>query len=156
MSRPAAWRAAGDSPPEEDVFLSFFNMSSKRASNSLAVRRRKRRTAVLLMGTMALGVCAIPAARGLHARVYRLDAAAIAETEERDPALSDAQKLAKGVDQFTNKQYEESVATLQTVSADNLNDDQKKQLNDTLAKASSDAASRKAARAEFELGEQSL
>jgi DnaJ-class molecular chaperone len=58
--------------------------------------------------------------------------------------------------QYKNAQYEESVATLQSINPDALNDADKKALYDTLGKADSAAAQRKSARAEFELGQDAL
>src|SRR4029079_3731278 len=57
---------------------------------------------------------------------------------------------------YRNAQYEEAVATLQSVNADALSDADKKSLYDTLGKADSAAAARKSARAEFELGQDAL
>ncbi|HSV14404.1 MAG TPA: hypothetical protein VLI90_09100, partial [Tepidisphaeraceae bacterium] len=62
----------------------------------------------------------------------------------------------KGVQQYNAGQYEEALTTLQQVSADGLSDADKKTLSDTLAHAESASAQRKAARAEFQLGEKAL
>src|SRR5207237_1570708 len=49
-----------------------------------------------------------------------------------------------------------ALATLQQVNADSLSDSEKRTLNDTMSKAESAAESRKAARADFEKGQQAL
>jgi general secretion pathway protein D len=67
-----------------------------------------------------------------------------------------SQTLASGVKQFQDGQYEEAVSTLQSVNADALNDQDKRTLYETLGKADSAAAQRKAARAEFAAGQEAL
>jgi Flp pilus assembly secretin CpaC/uncharacterized membrane protein YgcG len=83
-------------------------------------------------------------------------AAARAALDQMGEPADDAGKLAKGVAQFNAKEYEESLATLQTVNSVQLSDQGKQSLTDTLAKASAAADQRKNARAEFEQGEQAL
>src|SRR5439155_23662289 len=79
---------------------------------------------------------------------------AIASAQQPAPAAGDA--LREGIRQYRNGQYEEAVATLQSVNAEALNATAKKILYGTLGKADSAAASRKSARAEFELGQDAL
>ena len=74
----------------------------------------------------------------------------------QQPTLSPADALREGVRQYRNGQYEEAVATLQSVNADSLSEADRKALYDTLGRADSAAASRKSARAEFELGQEAL
>ncbi len=62
----------------------------------------------------------------------------------------------KGVQQYKDGQYEESVTTLKQVSSDGLSDYDKTTLANTLAKAQSATQERQNARAEFELGQQAL
>ena len=83
-------------------------------------------------------------------------AAARAALAQLAEPVDDAGKLAKGIAQYNAHSYEESVATLQSINTDQLSAQQKQALTDTLAKASSASDQRKAARAEFEKGEQSL
>jgi general secretion pathway protein D len=83
-------------------------------------------------------------------------AAARAALDQMGEPADDAGKLAKGIAQYNAHEYEEAVATLQTVNADQLSDQGKASLTDTMAKASAAADQRKAARAEFEKGEQAL
>lgn len=66
------------------------------------------------------------------------------------------QLLQQGLEQLARSEYEEAVATLQQVDAAALTDPQKTQLGEALTKAQSAADSRKAARASFEQGQQSL
>jgi type II secretory pathway component GspD/PulD (secretin) len=107
-----------------------------------------------LLGVALIALLAVPGTRVVRSVMAHTDVDV--DTSVLDLTLTDAQKLSQGVQQYNNKQYEEAVATLQTVLPDNLDDQQKKQLSDTLAQASAAAASRKAARAEFQLGEQAL
>ena len=72
------------------------------------------------------------------------------------PAMSPTDTLKEGIRLYRNGQYEESVATLQSVNADGLSDADKRTLYQTLGQADSAASGRKTARAEFELGQQSL
>ena len=83
-------------------------------------------------------------------------AAARAALDQMGEPADDAGKLAKGIAQYNAHEYEEAVATLQTVNGDQLSDQGKASLTDTMAKASAAADQRKAARAEFEKGEQAL
>jgi hypothetical protein len=83
-------------------------------------------------------------------------AAARAALDQMAEPVDDAGKLAKGVAQYNAHQYEEAVATLQSVNGDQLSAQGKQSLADTLSKASAAADQRKAARAEFEKGEQAL
>ena len=70
--------------------------------------------------------------------------------------MSNAERLATGVRQYEKKQYEESVATLLQVDAGMLGPRDQQLLTDTLANAQNAAQQRKAARAEFEQGEDAL
>jgi general secretion pathway protein D len=83
-------------------------------------------------------------------------AAARAALNSMAEPVDDAGKLAKGIAQYNAHEYEEAVATLQSVNGDQLSDQGKASLTDTLAKAQAAADQRKAARAEFEKGEQAL
>jgi general secretion pathway protein D len=165
--------AAGDSP-EDDVFSIFFR-SRKNGSMSHSSRNRQSnvggarygraraggvgaghvRVGRILLGAGLIALVAVPGTRVVQSVVMAHSDVDV-DTSVLDLTLTDAQKLSQGVQQYNNKQYEEAVATLQTVLPDNLDDQQKKQLSDTLAAASAAAASRKAARAEFQLGEQAL
>ena len=79
-----------------------------------------------------------------------------AELAQLGEPVDDAGKLAKGIAQYNAHAYEESVATLQSVNVDQLSAQGKSTLTDTLAKATAASEQRKAARAEFEKGEQAL
>ncbi|MCC7350285.1 MAG: hypothetical protein IT446_06920 [Phycisphaerales bacterium] len=72
------------------------------------------------------------------------------------PQMSNQDLLKLGVDQFNNKQYEEAVATLQQVKAEELNDADRQSYQQTLSKADAAATQRRQARAEFEMGEAAL
>ena len=69
---------------------------------------------------------------------------------------TDAQLLASGAEQYSKGLYEEAQATLQQVKLDALPEADRGKLADTLRKVEAALAQRKAARAEFELGEQAL
>jgi type II secretory pathway component GspD/PulD (secretin)/TolA-binding protein len=83
-------------------------------------------------------------------------AAARAALDQMGEPVDDAGKLAKGIAQFNAQEYEESVATLQSVNGDELSPQGKQSLTDIMAKASAAADQRKNARAQFEKGEQAL
>lgn len=135
------------------MFSNFFGPRSK-VSSTVSSRARRPRPARVLLGVALIALLAVPGTRVVRSVMAHTDVDV--DTSVLDLTLTDAQKLSQGVQQYNNKQYEEAVATLQTVLPDNLDDQQKKQLSDTLAQASAAAASRKAARAEFQLGEQAL
>ncbi|HSI33584.1 MAG TPA: hypothetical protein VK986_08340, partial [Tepidisphaeraceae bacterium] len=73
-----------------------------------------------------------------------------------DQPKSDADLLKQGTEQYANKQYEEAQVTFQQIKADALQGDDRKQYDDLLAKATSAAGERKAARAAFDQGQQAL
>lgn len=73
-----------------------------------------------------------------------------------DTTITDADALRQGQALLEKKQYEEALAILQQVNAGKLNDAEKKDLAGSLKQATDAAAQRKAARAEFELGEAAL
>ena len=73
-----------------------------------------------------------------------------------DQALSDADLLKQGMEQYKNGQYEEAVTSLQRVKKDSLSDAEKKQLDESLATADSAAKERVAARSEFEKGQEAF
>ncbi|HYE21048.1 MAG TPA: hypothetical protein VEA69_21555, partial [Tepidisphaeraceae bacterium] len=73
-----------------------------------------------------------------------------------DQPRSDADLLRQGTEQYANKQYEEAQVTFQQVKADALQGDDRKQYDDLLAKATSAASERKAARAAFDQGQAAL
>ncbi len=85
-------------------------------------------------------------------------ASAVAETATAEMAepMGNKDRLTQGLEEYRRGQYEEALADLQQVNADLLGERDRKDLNDTLAKAENAANQRKAARAEFEQGEQAL
>src|SRR5438067_595646 len=112
---------------------------------------------------------ALPAGVGMISRVRAAEAPTEIATPTANPSglptvilaadtagMSDADKLKEGVRQYGNGQFEEAVATLQSVKKESLTDDEKKQLDDSLKQADSAAQERKAARAEFEKGQEAL
>ncbi|MEA2707629.1 MAG: ral secretion pathway protein, partial [Phycisphaerales bacterium] len=74
----------------------------------------------------------------------------------QQPTLAPADALREGIRQYREGKYEESVSTLQAISADALSEPEKKSLFETLGSADKAAAARKSARAEFELGQSAL
>jgi general secretion pathway protein D len=75
---------------------------------------------------------------------------------QQQPALAPADALKQGVSQYQNGQYEEALATLQSIKADQLSDADRKTLYQTLSAADNAATSRKGARAEFDAGQEAL
>src|SRR5581483_5785342 len=67
---------------------------------------------------------------------------------------SNADLMKQGAAQYNNGQYEESLATLQQVDGKTLSDQDHNKLVDLLSRSESAANERKAARAQFEMGEQ--
>jgi hypothetical protein len=64
--------------------------------------------------------------------------------------------LKQGVNQYKSGNYEDAVATLQSIDTSTLSDKDRKTLNDALTKAGAAADQRRAARAEFEQGQADL
>ncbi len=99
-------------------------------------------------------------ARAQDAPVFDADLLAQLDPAQAIPAsdqeLSDAEILAQGLKLYQADQYEEAVALLRQVKADNLSQADQKRLNDTLASAQQAAQQRQEARAQFELGEEAL
>jgi len=121
-------------------------------------RLRRRWLALGLAAALALPVAAI----SLHSS--RLFAATttnvttdVADSDNLDlQNMSNADRLQLGLTQYSKGQYEEAVATLQQVNAEMLGPKDQQTLKDTLSRAQNAADQRKAARAEFEQGEQAL
>lgn len=111
---------------------------------------RQRRTAIL--GIAAAVTVPLTLAQ-THLLMAQADAPTVA-TQQSNLAPVDALKL--GSQQFADGKYEEAVATLQQVDATKLDDGQKASLQQVLGQATSAANQRKAARAEFERGEEAL
>lgn len=112
----------------------------------LVMRRRRliAATAVVSISAFAIPSIADPSDRSVPALLTILS--------DQQPATS-ADALAQGAEQLANRQYEEALASLQQARADDLNDEQKAQLQTSLAEAEHAAGERKAARAAFEQGE---
>ncbi|HWP41467.1 MAG TPA: hypothetical protein VNL70_11115, partial [Tepidisphaeraceae bacterium] len=70
--------------------------------------------------------------------------------------MGNRERLARGIEQYNKHQYEEALANLQQVDPNALGPKDQQDLREYLARAESAAAQRKAARAQFELGEQAL
>jgi type II secretory pathway component GspD/PulD (secretin) len=70
--------------------------------------------------------------------------------------MSNDERFKRGLAEYNGKQYEEALSDLQQVQPDQLIERDRRALADTLSKAESAANQRKAARAEFEQGEQAL
>ncbi|HMB96745.1 MAG TPA: hypothetical protein VKK61_11950, partial [Tepidisphaeraceae bacterium] len=73
-----------------------------------------------------------------------------------DQPMGNKERLDKGVDEFNHDQFEEALTDLQQVNGDLLAPADRENLNTYLARAESSANQRKAARADFEQGEQAL
>ncbi|MGH7179489.1 MAG: hypothetical protein ACREJC_19085, partial [Tepidisphaeraceae bacterium] len=115
---------------------------------------RRRRTLIVL----GLGVLlALPVGRFALARLHADSSTSNnswLDALEQD--MPNADRLRLGIDQYRRGLYEEAVATLQRVKPESLSPSDQKQLSDTLARAQAAASERKAARAEFEKGEEAL
>src|SRR4051812_15292953 len=118
--------------------------------NNRSSSRRSRKLAAI---SLACAIAA-PAALTVISRLHAAETAPILAVQQ--PALAPTDALKEGIRQYRNGQYEESVATLQSINSDALSDADKRTLFQTLGQADSAAAGRKTARAEFELGQQSL
>jgi general secretion pathway protein D len=112
--------------------------------------RRKRLTSLGL----AVAVVLPNGLTGLS-RLFAGEAAVPASplSSTTQPTMTNGQLLEQGISQFNKGQYEESVATLQSVDSKSLSDTAHKTVVDTLAKATEAASDRKAARDEFQRGE---
>jgi general secretion pathway protein D len=119
----------------------------------LTGRRSRRRTSILVLSaTMAVSAMGL----GIVGR-----SGAIAQTAEpaaamQQPAMGNKDRLARGIDEYKKGQYEEALADLQQVSGDELAGRDKADLATYLQQAENAASQRKAARAEFEQGEEAL
>jgi general secretion pathway protein D len=122
------------------------------------------------MSALALAVAmAAPAVRGAFGEtaasplvVDPAAAEARAASSDGEVLLAQAQTgsaadtLKQGVNQYKSGNYEDAVATLQSIDASTLSDKDRKTLNDALTKAGAAADQRRAARAEFEQGQADL
>ena len=119
----------------------------KSAADRAAQAERRRRLARL--GFAAAFV--FPPNLLQHAIAYADDASSNPSSDNQK--LSDSDMLKLGMAQYDNNQYEEAVATLKQVNANNLSDSDKQTLADQLSKAQDAATERQAARDEFQRGE---
>jgi type II secretory pathway component GspD/PulD (secretin)/tetratricopeptide (TPR) repeat protein len=88
--------------------------------------------------------------------VAKADTIPSAGTALQAASKTDADLLKDGQAAYENGDYEAAQASLQKVNASNLSDKERRALSDTLSKAESAANERRAARAQFELGEAAL
>ncbi|HVT90213.1 MAG TPA: hypothetical protein VHD56_15280 [Tepidisphaeraceae bacterium] len=119
-------------------------------------RASGRRGAWIAIGSVALAVSAACLVDVSHLQAQPADAAPVLALAEQQPAMTNHDRLAKAITEYRNGQYEESLADLQQVQPDQLGDRDHRDLNEYMARADSAANQRKAARAEFEQGEQAL
>lgn len=89
-------------------------------------------------------------------RAQPTDLLPVMAATEQQPAISNHDRLQRAISEFRNGQYEEALADLQQVKSDDLSDRDRRDLSDYMGRADDAATQRKAARAEFEQGEQSL
>ncbi|MGE5612021.1 MAG: hypothetical protein ACM359_22430 [Bacillota bacterium] len=131
----------------------FFNSFDRDASNLFVRRRINKRAAAL-----AVAVATTLPTVGLTAsHVYgmtEVEQALVLLAEQAK--LSDAELLTAGTEQYNKGLYEEAQATLQQIKVDGLAAADREKLTEALKKVEGALSERKAARAEFELGEQSL
>jgi Flp pilus assembly secretin CpaC len=128
------------------VFLKHDARSSSFASPRFTNRRRR-----IILILVALALFAVPLS---FSRVSRLLAQTNAPTEAQP--IGNKDRLARGIDEYKHDQYEEALTDLQQVNGDQLVPSDHDDLNTYLSKAEASANMRKAARAEFEQGEEAL
>lgn len=129
---------------------SAFHVKPAIHSEYPSVSRRTNRTAALALAA------ALTVGGSLANWVPAEEAPALPVLAFEQPQMSNQDLLKLGNDQFNNKQYEEAVATLQQVKAEELNEADRQNLQQVLAKAEAAATQRKQARTEFEQGEEAL
>ena len=130
------------------------NASSGNGSSGETRFLRPRRARALAALSLAVAVAAPLGVTTLSSLRAAEPAAPVMLLQQ--PTLAPSAALKEGVRQFNARQFEEAVSTLQAIDASALNDAERKTLTDTLQRADSAAAQRKSARAEFELGQESL
>ncbi|MCC6424751.1 MAG: hypothetical protein IT447_14850 [Phycisphaerales bacterium] len=139
----------------------FFNRpgrSSSSAFDAKAINHPAHSSSTVRpIKTTALALAAALTVGGIMANWSPAEeAAALPVLAFEQPQMSNQDLLKLGVDQFNNKQYEEAVATLQQVKAEELSEADRQSLQQTLSKADAAATQRRQARAEFEMGEAAL
>ncbi|MFT3788796.1 MAG: hypothetical protein QM770_21935 [Tepidisphaeraceae bacterium] len=135
-------------------------LSSKVRLNTVRVERGERRvrqaaivTVVGLTAAATTGIYADSARAEQIAAENRASAVILASLLQDAPA-NPAEALAAAKTQFDAKQYDEALATLQSIKTDGLDDAQKASLSSLLAEVTPAAEARKAARVAFEEGNQ--
>lgn len=130
-----------------------FAMSNTNRS-SLSRQLMRRRSLIAATAVVSVAAFSFPVLGDPAPRQPKLPALLSILTDDQPASSADA--LAQGLQQLSNKQYEEALASLQQAKADDLDADQKAQLSTALAEAERAAGERKAARAAFEQGEAAL
>lgn len=136
--------------------------SSSATPRSSTDRRRCRKAALTLAVAMTVPMLWFDPspARAQDPQVITPELLAQLDTGAAVPAsdqeISDADMLAQGIQLQQADQYEEAVALLRQVKAENLSEADQKRLSDVLSNAQQAARQRQEARAQFELGEQAL
>jgi general secretion pathway protein D len=131
----------------------FFNSSfDRKSSRKFPQSRRFSRGAALALAVAAAAPVVALSSRA--AAMNEMDQALVLLAEQAK--TGDAELLAKGMDQCDKGQFEDAQATLVQVKADGLSAGEKAKLAEAMKKVEGALSARKAARAEFELGEQAL
>ncbi|MCY2955128.1 MAG: hypothetical protein NTU53_24640 [Planctomycetota bacterium] len=133
----------------------MFFKSFDRNTSSLCVRPRIRKSAAALAMAVAGAlptVALVPSSAAYG--MTDVEQALVMLADQAKP--TDPQLLTAGMEQYSKGQYEDAQATLQQVKAEGLPEADREKLTSILRKAEAALGERKAARAQFELGEQAL
>jgi Flp pilus assembly secretin CpaC len=145
---------SGVRPGQFEWRNAVFFKSFDRNASSLCVRPRIRKSAAALAMAVA---AALPTVAMVPSAAYGMTDVEQALVLLADQAkLTDPQLLTAGTEQYSKGQYEDAQATLQQVKAEGLPEADREKLTNILRKAEAALGERKAARAQFELGEQAL
>lgn len=132
----------------------MFFKSFDRDASSMCVRPRFRKGAAALAMAVAAALPAVALAPSAAYGMTDVEQALVLLADQAK--LTDPQLLATGVEQYDKGQYEDAQATLQQVKPEGLPEADREKLTNILRKAEAALGERKAARAQFELGEQAL
>ena len=127
--------------------------SSPKAPKVSSSSPRARRLAALTLAAALAGPLAGFAMAADNVPTF-VPGGAVPLLAQDQPKASNDELLRRGVEQYRNNQYEEAQATLQQVDKSALSEKDQNTLSDVMSKAEAAAGQRKAARAEFEMGEE--
>jgi len=134
------------------VFFESFD----RNGSCLRVRPRIRKSAAALAMAVAAALPTVALVRSAAGYGMTDVEQALVLLSDQAAKPTDPQLLTAGSEQYSKGQYEDAQATLQQVKAEGLPEADREKLTNILRKAEAALGERKAARAQFELGEQAL